>query len=332
MTLDALIERGRRGGLVAAVAAACFLRSEIELHSGRLAEAEADARESLAHSREHGLWSLHGAVGHLTHILAERELPAGILAQLPELDAPPRAPTAGYAFHGRGLVRAATGDLDGAIEDLRRCGEFQGAWGDLNPASIPWRSSLALLLHTRGDTEAARALAEEDLALARRYGASRPIGVALRARALLEPGEAAVQGLQEAVAVLAAGPARLEHARALVDLGAALRRSGRRAEARDVLRSGLDAAHRCGAHRLTARAHEELRTAGARPRRERLSGPEALTAAERRVAQMAAQGLTNRQIAQALFVTTKTVEMHLARVYAKLAIKRRLELAAALSA
>jgi DNA-binding CsgD family transcriptional regulator len=117
----------------------------------------------------------------------------------------------------------------------------------------------------------------------------------------------------------------------VVDLGAALRRNGRRAEARSTLLAGLDAAHACAAHQLAERARAELRAAGARPHRERLHGPDALTASERRVSELAADGLTNRQIAQALFVTTKTVEMHLNHAYGKLGISRREELRPVLS-
>jgi DNA-binding CsgD family transcriptional regulator len=238
----------------------------------------------------------------------------------------------GYILYVRGRLREAAGDLHGAADDFRASGELQLRWGDISPAGVAWRSSLGLTLHALDRTNEGAGLIEEELQLATRFGALRTVGVALRAQALLLRGEAAIAGLKEAARVLAVSPARLEHARVLVDLGAALRRSGRRTEARDVLRSRLDAADRCGAHQLAARARSELTTAGARPRRERITGPEALTASERRVAQMAAEGLTNRQIAQALFVTTKTIEMHLARVYAKLEIKHRGDLPAALAA
>jgi DNA-binding CsgD family transcriptional regulator len=123
--------------------------------------------------------------------------------------------------------------------------------------------------------------------------------------------------------VLAGSEDRLEHARALHALGSAHRRAGRRADARDTLREALDLADRCGAAVLAAHVREELVAAGARPRRARLSGVEALTAQERRVAQMAADGLTNRLIAEALFLTTRTVEMHLANAYRKLGIASR---------
>ncbi len=120
--------------------------------------------------------------------------------------------------------------------------------------------------------------------------------------------------------------ARLEYARALVDLGALIRRGGRRSKARDVLRTGLELAVRCGAERLGARGREELLATGSRPRRIALSGVEALTPSERRVAELAADGLTNRAIAQALFVTEKTVEGHLGHAFDKLGVRSRTQL------
>jgi DNA-binding CsgD family transcriptional regulator len=89
------------------------------------------------------------------------------------------------------------------------------------------------------------------------------------------------------------------------------------------LREGLDLARRCGASALVERAREELVTAGARPRRDALHGRDALTASELRTAQMAAEGRTNREIAQALFVSLRTVETHLTHTYQKLAIQSR---------
>lgn len=132
--------------------------------------------------------------------------------------------------------------------------------------------------------------------------------------------------------VLDVSPARLEHARALVELGAAQRRANQRTAAREPLRAGLDLAHRCGATRLAERARSELAATGAKPRRQLFSGVEALTASERRVAEMAATGMSSPQIAQALFVTLNTVETHLRHTYQKLAINRREQLADALHA
>jgi DNA-binding CsgD family transcriptional regulator len=148
---------------------------------------------------------------------------------------------------------------------------------------------------------------------------------------LVEGERAGIERLREAVAVLAESPARLEHARALVDLGAALRRARERREAREPLRRGLDLAHDCGALALVERARTELQAAGARPRRIQLTGVDALTPSERRIATMAAQGLTNREIAQALFVTLRTIETHLGHAYHKLGIRSREELRDALA-
>jgi DNA-binding NarL/FixJ family response regulator len=136
--------------------------------------------------------------------------------------------------------------------------------------------------------------------------------------------------LEEAVALLDGSPARLVRAEALAELGAALRRAGRRADARPPLREALELARRCGAAGLAKRAYDELSATGEKVRRYTPIGVESLTASERRVAGFAADGLTNKDIAQALFVTTKTVEVHLSNVYRKLGIGSRSELPQAL--
>jgi DNA-binding NarL/FixJ family response regulator len=137
--------------------------------------------------------------------------------------------------------------------------------------------------------------------------------------------------LGEATEVLAGPDTRLEQARALADLGSLLRRNNRRVEARQLLRQAVDAAHHAGAAALARQAETELRATGARPRRVLLSGLEALTASERRIAELAADGLTNREIAQTLFVTAATVEGHLTNVFQKLDVHARTALPAALA-
>jgi DNA-binding CsgD family transcriptional regulator len=181
-----------------------------------------------------------------------------------------------------------------------------------------------------GDLERARALAAEEVALARAWGAAGPIGRALRVLALIKGGESGLELLEQSRTVLAGSGWRLEHACTVVELGAATRRAGRRAEARELLRPGMELAHARGARALVARAREELLATGARPRRIARTGADALTASERRVARMAAEGMTNREIAQALFVTMRTVEVHLTHAYQKLGISSREKLPAAL--
>ena len=193
------------------------------------------------------------------------------------------------------------------------------------------RSQAALALLDLGEQEEARRLASEELGLARTWGAPRALGAALRTAGLTEAGREGVAKLQEAVAVLEDSPAKLEHAKARTELGAALRRANRRSQAREHLRRGLELAMICGATPLAARAEAELLATGARPRRISVSGVESLTPSERRVAEMAATGPTNREIAQALFVTPKTVEVHLSSAYRKLRISSRSQLAAALA-
>jgi DNA-binding CsgD family transcriptional regulator len=201
----------------------------------------------------------------------------------------------------------------------------------LNSTTTPWRSDAALAHLALGARAEARALAAEEVALAQAYNAPRTLGIALRAAGLAEGGRRGIELLRQAVGVLEGSGARLEHARAMTDLRAALRRAGQRAESRETLRPALDLAHRCGALALTERARTELVAAGGRPRRLVLSGLDSLTPSERRVAQLAAVGLSNRDIAQNLFITTRTVEGHLTHAYHKLAITSREQLPAALT-
>jgi DNA-binding CsgD family transcriptional regulator len=331
--LTALLDGGRRRGAVLTVLGASTIRAELLFRVGRLVDAESDAREALRLATEYGLSAFAvGALAVSVEVLLDRAAPGRAAEQLASLDEPdvPFGYVGNMIAFARGCAAAATGDVDTAAAQLEACGAGRTAWGEINPASSPWRSRLALVLAALGRLEEASQLADEELRLARRFGADRASGIALRACALLRSGDEQVEGLREAANTLARSPARLEHARTLLDLGAALRRTGHRSEAREVLARALDGCQACGALELAVRARAELRTAGARPRRDRLTGPHALTAAERRVVELAAGGMTNRQVAQALFLTTKTVESHLGHAYPKLGITRRAELEAVL--
>jgi DNA-binding CsgD family transcriptional regulator len=169
---------------------------------------------------------------------------------------------------------------------------------------------------------------DHDVRVATAGGLDGALGSALliRANALADDDEA-IDLLRESVAVLERTPYKLELGWALHDLGARLRVRGGRRDAREALARSLDLATRTESARLARHARAELEASGARPRRELLSGVEALTPAERRVAEMAAEGLTNREIAESLWVTHKTVEMHLGRSYGKLGIRSRHQLA-----
>jgi DNA-binding CsgD family transcriptional regulator len=233
--------------------------------------------------------------------------------------------------YASGVLRAATGHHEQAIEELRSCALGHPTFGGENPAVIPWRSAAALSLAELGGHDEARDLAADEVRRARSFGAPRAIGIALRAQALVGPRAERSERLAEAAAVLADSPARLEHARALVDLGATHRAAGQRTVAQEPLREALALARRCGARGLERSARAELAAIGVRPRTTEYAGADSLTPSERRIAEFAAGGASNREIAQTLFVTEKTVETHLGHAYRKLDISSRRQLPAVLA-
>jgi DNA-binding CsgD family transcriptional regulator len=158
------------------------------------------------------------------------------------------------------------------------------------------------------------------------------VGQALTTSGLILGGDEGLARLRDAVTQLERSPARLELARSLVELGAALRRRGERVAAREPLRRALDIASAGGLVAIAERAREELRVTGAKLRRPSASGLDSLTPSERRIVDLAAEGASNPEIAQALFVTVKTVEMHLGNAYRKLDISSRRQLSPLLRA
>ena len=172
----------------------------------------------------------------------------------------------------------------------------------------------------------------QELELAEAFGAPGVVGRSLRALGAVEGGERGIEALEAAVEHLERSQAALARAYALVDYGAALRRSGRRRAAREPLLRGLDLARRFGADTLASRAMGEAKAADARPRRTALNGRLALTPREEQVATLAAAGRSNREIATELVITQKTVEWHLRHVFRKLELTSRGELLQALSA
>ena len=237
----------------------------------------------------------------------------------------------GWALAARGRLRLAELQPAAALSDLVAAGDLFARLLSPSPMTAPWRSDAALAHLSLGGTAEARALAAEEVTLAQACNGPRTLGIALRAAGLAEGGRRGIELLRQAASVLEGSGARLEHARAMTDLGAALRRAGYRSEAREILRPALDLAHRCGALALTERARTELVAAGGRPRRLVVSGFDSLTPSERRVAQLAAAGPSNRDIAQNLFITARTVEGHLSHAYQKLAITSREQLRATFS-
>ena len=229
----------------------------------------------------------------------------------------------------RAAVALARDDAASARREAFELGE-QVRTSRIDTPSVPWRAPAAIALQRLGKEEQARALAVEQLELARRWGAASDVGASLRLNARVDA-QRRLELLEESIAQLEAAPWRLELARALADYGAALRVARRRSDAHEPLRRAAELADACGARALRTRALDGLAALGDRPRKLMFSGADSLTASERRIAELASGGRSNRDIAQDLFVSPKTVENHLGRVYMKLGINGRRELAAALS-
>ncbi len=227
-----------------------------------------------------------------------------------------------------GRVAAAGGDDETAIASFEIARDiYRAVPGDAD-AIWQYGSTDRIACYLRlGRSDEARSDVVRTLRVAREAQLVGLEGIALRLRGIIDADR---EDLEASVACLQRTPMRLEHASALLELGAHLRRAGERSAARDPLRRALGLAHACGATPVAERARAELLLTGARPRRDAHAGRDALTAAELRVARLAADGLTNREIAQALFITIKTVEGHLARTFRKLDVRRRDDLASAM--
>jgi DNA-binding NarL/FixJ family response regulator/tetratricopeptide (TPR) repeat protein len=235
------------------------------------------------------------------------------------------------ALGARGRVELALADPLAALADLLECGRRLREAEVRNPAIAPWRSHAALAALRLGERERAAGLVAEERELAHAFGAPRALGLALVATARARPREERPRQLRAAVAALERSPALLDRAYALAELGSELRRGGQRRASREALRRSLDLAVRCGAETLARRARQELVATGARPRRLLISGAGALTPRERQIAELAAEGESNRAIAARLIVSEKTIEWHLANAYRKLDIRGRGDLAGSLS-
>ncbi|MEA2319659.1 MAG: hypothetical protein QOD44_3848, partial [Solirubrobacteraceae bacterium] len=333
--LDAASAAARRTGAILAHATADYMRGFRALATGAVGEALLAVDRALLARREGWGPFLPAALWVRTRCLLEQGDLQGArsAAGLGGEDAPRFGDSAtGFKlFDAQARVMLAGGDAGGALRVWLEMGRIATDAMLRNPTYFPWRPGAALAAARIGDLAEARRLADEELEAVRRHGGPGAVGVALTVRGTIERPREGLHWLEEAVAVLSASQAELELARALVQQGTALRVAGRRIDAREPLRRGLDLADRCGADRLVIRARDELVAAGGRPRRARLSGAAALTPSERRVAELVAGGLSNREAAEALFVTKKAVEFHLGNVYRKLGVRGREELGPALA-
>jgi DNA-binding CsgD family transcriptional regulator len=329
--LDGALVRARREGHATRQGIIHAQRAGIALARGSLNDAEVEAETGLLLVREP-----HFVVLKLLAVAMAVHIERGALAAAAGLAL--RGEAIGLAedltyvsdfLIARGQLRIAQGQLEEGVADLLWCGQRTVAAGVLWPSA--WRAHASPALAALGDRPMAVRLAREQLVVAGRVGTPGALGMSLRTAAQAIGGDEGLGLLREAVSVLESSLARLELAHALGDLGTALSRSGRRTEGRDAQRRAIKLAGQCGAVALAESAMAGLHAGPGRRARMELTGPSALTAAEWRVCRQAAEGQTNRELAQALFVTEKTIERHLSSAYQKLGIRSRFQLAAAIS-
>ncbi len=331
--LEPMLGQVRQSGSARGLVAVYSTLGLLKLRLGALPDADAAARVALEVLQE---GDFAPGIGFAATVLADVAVEAGqldeaqgLLDLVPQDGWPPGVGTV-LIPAARGRLRLAQRRPAEALADFESSMALFGseAWGmrTRETGYVHARSGAAISLVRLGEIDRACELAEAELADNRVFGTSRAVGVSLRAAGLAQGGEDGLALLSESVSVLRDSPALLERAHSLAEFGAALRRAGERVAARGPLGEALDLAARCGATPLSAKAREELSAAGARPRRVWRTGVEALTPGELRVARLALQGRTNREIAHELYVTLKTVEGHLGRVYSKLGIGGRQEL------
>ncbi len=325
------LEESRRVGWVTWFAAGSLLRARLRLWTGPIGDVIGEGMTGL----EVFDGALHMYLPAAAYCLARGLIESDEYDEAEEVVArvergpAPTGTFAAWRHEARGRLAAATGDWERALSEFLACGEFAESVQALNPAMFHWRSEAAVAA-LRVRPERARELIDRELELAERFGAPRALGIASRAAALLNSGPEVEDGLAAAAKLLRGCGAHVDLAYTLVEHGGAIRRAGRPTEARDTLREALAIAEQVGARRAARLAREELQRAGGRAPSSR-NGTDQLTPSERRVAELAAQGRTNREIANELFVTIKAVEWHLGNSYRKLDIRGRGALAEALS-
>ncbi|MFF0268462.1 ATP-binding protein [Kribbella sp. NPDC004536] len=332
-SLDRAIQYGRSVGSARVLGVAHCYRSGLMLAHGNLHEAIEDGEVSWETCR---VTEADGRLLWIGNYLMQALVAAGDVRKADSIrqelkrDRPPLASP--IEADGEITVLIAQRRIDealAAIEEARRGCERLGI---RNPVFTDWRSHLVRCLHLRAEDDEARAIADENLSLAREWGTPAGVGSALRTLATAsETDELRIEILREAERLLATSSARYELAQCQFELGDALRRVKHVADARRYLQSSLELAEVCGAKPLRSQAISTFRLIGVRPVTSTRLGAGSLTPGEIRVAQLAAEGMSNRDIAQSLFVTVKTVEVHLGNTYRKLGIRQRRELGQALT-
>ncbi|MCS7477013.1 LuxR C-terminal-related transcriptional regulator [Umezawaea endophytica] len=329
--LDRLITTSGADGALDVHALALSTRAGLLDNAGDLAEAHADARTALE-VFERAATPVEVALPCAT--MASILLKQGYLAEAEEQLDRVGEPWFGWAYGPvmimKAAVRRARGDLTGAVDLLLECGRQLTSAGIHNPVWAPWWLDAVCLLVRLGQRGEAVELAEFGAERARRWDTLEARGLSLMASGMVATGVAAAELLGAAVAELSGSSARPLHVRSVRLLGESRLSDGDAKGAREHLRTAVTLAIRLGDRQAAAEARDLLVLAGGRMPRLGARPADALSGRERRVAERAAAGATNREIAEELFVTVRTVESHLSNVYRKLGVELRADLPAAL--
>lgn len=344
----AAVDVARAASRPAERALALLVRSDIEYRTGRLAATLRDARQALQLSKQVSAAGLYaGAAASAARVLLDRGELDGAVALLGRVELPAAVHPLlrGHVLDVQGLAALAAGRPQDAIALFLECGHQLAARGIAGPACVPWRTHAVLAHQAAGESSAARTIAAADVDLARTWGAPGSLGAALAAASTCAPEPDRREHIDEAVALLEPAGRPLELARALRWYANTRRDAGDPLAARSAERRATELARTCGtvapAHQPVHQpahqpAHQPVdRPAGAAPATTPpLHAPPAprLTSGERRVVELVRRGLSNHAVAEELCLSKRTVDTHLGRVYRKLGIRGRIDLAAALDA
>jgi DNA-binding CsgD family transcriptional regulator len=334
--IEAGLTLARRIGAPSHQAVSLHLRSWLAYMSGELEDARTDALAAVEILQLHNVaFVMPGPVGILVEVHNERneiDEAEALLERfgLSEDDGP-------SMFHiqlcfSRARLRAARSEWDRVWADIELGSSLAARTECVSPGLANYGALRAMITWmSGGDIARARSLATESLAEARAVGSAR---VEANAKMVLgmtgPPDERALA--HEALGLFADLGAKAAEAWSAYALGTSCRLMGEKEQARDLLERAAELAERCGAVRAAAWSRRDLAAMGVKASRRRpATGVAALTPSELRVVKIAAAGRTNKQVAQELYLTVKTVETHMAHAFQKLQISSRSELAAALA-
>ena len=331
--LERAVVLARDRGLVSDLPLALGGLSELEFRVGNWIAARAHAQESFRlaeeadqflHFGHTGLLNIAAATGDADGARIYADIILGVAtrsgSQMLEM----------YAPAGLGLLALGLDDPETAITHLSRTREITRLGGAGEPNVLRWMPDLIESQIRAGQETDARSTLAEFEAEAKRTGRAWAPAAAARYRGVLAPPETVDALFAEAHRLVVAQPSPFERARTELCWGERLRRDGRRIEARRHLHDALERFEALGAEPWAAKAVRELRSSGGRAQRGPRARSNELTPQQMQIAAMVAEGRTNRNIADSLFLSPKTIEFHLGHVFRKLDVSNRTELTRAL--